>query len=96
MTRSEFHTPRQRCSANSTILPSLHGNVAELIYGADIFLIFAARNNKLNAKSMETISNEILKGVGNKIRCGYLAKNITASKVMECYWKNVKEANAFS
>jgi hypothetical protein len=45
MTRSEFHTPQQRCNANCTFLPSLHGNVAILIYGADITHIFAARKN---------------------------------------------------
>lgn len=33
----------QRCSANCTILPSLHGNVAKLMYDADIILIFAAK-----------------------------------------------------
>lgn len=97
MTRSEFYTLRQRCSYNYTFLPSLHGNVAILIYDTDIIHIFAARNNKLKAKSMETIiNNEILEGVGKKIRNGYLAKSITASKVMECYKKNLKEANSFS
>lgn len=45
---------------------------------------------------METIYNEILEGVGKKIRNAYFAKNITANKVMECYQKNLKEANAFS
>jgi hypothetical protein len=45
---------------------------------------------------METIGIEILEGVGKKIRKGYIAKNITESKVMECYWKNLKEANSFS
>ena len=45
---------------------------------------------------METISKEILEGVGKKIRNGYLAKTVTASKVMEYYRKNLKEANAFS
>lgn len=45
---------------------------------------------------METIYNEILEGVGKKIRNGYFAKTITASKVMECYRKNLKEADAFS
>lgn len=46
---------------------------------------------------METIiDNDILQGVGKKIRNGYLAKAITASKVMECYCKNQKEADAFS
>ena len=52
MTRSDFHTPRQRCSDSDTILPSLNGNVAILASGSDIVLIFAAENN-LNAKSME-------------------------------------------
>ena len=42
------------------------------------------------------INNEILEGVGKKIRNGYLAKSITANKVMECYKRNLKEANAFS
>lgn len=45
---------------------------------------------------METIYNEILEGVGKKIRNAYFAKNITANKVMECYQRNLKEANAFS
>ncbi|MBR0432186.1 MAG: hypothetical protein IJK15_00615 [Bacteroidaceae bacterium] len=46
---------------------------------------------------METIINEdILQGVGKKLRNGYLAKNVSASKVMECYQKNLKEADAFS
>lgn len=46
---------------------------------------------------METIiNNDILQGVGKKIRNGYFAKTITASKVMECYQKNRKEADAFS
>ena len=40
MKRSEFPL-RQRCSANCTILPSMHGNVAILMYNSDI--IFAAR-----------------------------------------------------
>ena len=66
------------------------------MYDTDIVHIFAARIYELNAKIMETISNEILEGVGKKIRNGYLAKSITASKVMECYKKNLKEANAFS
>lgn len=42
------------------------------------------------------INNEILQGVGKKIRNAYLANNIPASKVMECYRKNLKEADAFS
>ena len=97
MTGSERYTPRQRCRANSTILPFLHGNVAILMYDADLYHIFAARNIKLKAKIMKTIiNNEILEGVGKKIRYGYLAKNVTASKVMECYRKNLKEANTFS
>lgn len=96
MTRSDFHTPRQRCSDSNTVLPSLHGNVAVLMYNADILLIFATENN-LKAKIMKTIiNNDILQGVGKKIRNGYLAKTITASKVMECYQKNRKEADAFS
>ena len=45
---------------------------------------------------METIYNEILEGVGKKIRNGYLSKTISANKVMECYRRNLKEANAFS
>lgn len=52
MTRSDFHTPRQRCNDSNTFLPSLYGNVAVLASGSDIVLIFAAENN-LNAKSME-------------------------------------------
>ena len=43
MTSSEFYTLRQRCSTNSTILSSLHGNVAILMYGTDIIHIFAAK-----------------------------------------------------
>jgi hypothetical protein len=96
MTRSDFHIPRQRCKDNNTILLSLYGNVAVLILDTDIIHIFAASNYKLKAKIMETIYNEILEGVGKKIRNGYFAKNITANKVMECYQKNLKEANAFS
>ena len=46
MTRIEFYTPRQRSSANCTILPSLHSNSAILMYNANISNIFAARNNK--------------------------------------------------
>ena len=53
MTGSEFEAPRQRCSANSSILPSLHGNVAKLKYSAVKVLIFAAVINKLKAKIME-------------------------------------------
>lgn len=53
MTRSDFHTPRQRCSLSTTFLPSLHGNVAVLMLCTDKVLIFATRNNKLKAKSME-------------------------------------------
>lgn len=66
------------------------------MYDAYIIHIFAARIYKLKAKIMETISNEILEGVGKKIRNGYLAKSITASRVIECYKKNLKEANSFS
>ena len=44
---------------------------------------------------METIYNEILEGVGKKIRNGYFAKSITANKVMECYTKNKKEADFY-
>ena len=36
---------------------------------------------------METIYNEILEGVGKKIRNAYFAKTISANKVMECYQK---------
>jgi len=96
MRRSDFYTYRQRCNANYSFLPSQLDNVAILIQDADNIHIFAARINKLKSRSMDTISNEILEGVGKKIRNGYLAKNITASKVMECYRKNLKEANAFS
>ncbi len=46
---------------------------------------------------METIiNNEILESVGKKIRNGFFAKSITANKVMECYQRNLKEAQAFS
>lgn len=96
MTKSEFSPFRQRCCAKSTILSFLYDNVAILIYNAENIHIFAARKNKPKAKSMETISNEILECVGKKIRNGYLAKTISADKVMECYNKNLKEANSFS
>ena len=97
MTRSDFYIPRQRCSNSNTFLLSLYDNVAVLMLCADNLLIFAARNYKLKAKIMEVIiNNEILEGVGKKIRNGYLAKSITANKVMECYKRNLKEANAFS
>ena len=66
------------------------------MYYADKVLIFAARNYKLKVKSMETIiNNEILEGVGKNIRNGHLAKKIIVGKVMECYKKNLKEANVF-
>ena len=42
----EVFLHRQRSSTNSIILPSLHGNVAILMYGTDIIHIFAARNSK--------------------------------------------------
>jgi len=48
MIRSELHTTLQRCSANCTILPFLHGNVAILMYDTDIIHIFAARNKETN------------------------------------------------
>jgi len=44
MTRSESYTHRQRCSASCTIMPSLHGNFAMLMYDTAIIHIFAARN----------------------------------------------------
>lgn len=53
MTNSEFYILWQRCSAYCTILQSLHGNVAILMYGTNIIHIFVARKNKLKAKSME-------------------------------------------
>lgn len=96
MTRSEFTPLRQRCSTNCTFLPSSHGNVAILMHDVILFHIFAARIYKLKPKIMETIYTEILEGVGKKIRNGYFAKSITANKVMECYTKNKKEADAFS
>ena len=40
---------------------------------------------------MESVYNEILEGVGKKIRNAYFAKNITANKVMECYQRNLKK-----
>lgn len=48
--RSEFLIPLQRCIADSTILPSLRGNVAKSMSDTDIINIFVARNNKLKAK----------------------------------------------
>lgn len=42
----ELYTPRQRCRANFTILPSLHGNVVILMYNTDIIHIFADENQK--------------------------------------------------
>lgn len=45
---------------------------------------------------MENITNEILNGVGKKVRNGYLAGKISSNKVIEYYKKNIKEADAFS
>lgn len=53
MTRSELHTPRQRCSTNSTIFPYLYDNIAIFMFDADIIHIFATVINKLKAKNME-------------------------------------------
>ena len=50
-TEGELH--RQRCYTNRTILTSLHGNVAILLYDADIVRIFAARIYKLNTNNYE-------------------------------------------
>ena len=47
MTRCDFHTPRQRCSDSSTILPSLHDNVAVLMYDAEKVLIFAIKKRQI-------------------------------------------------
>lgn len=44
----------------------------------------------------ETISNEILAGVGKKLRNGYLAGEVPAEKVVGNYRKNLKEASQFS
>lgn len=97
MIRTELHPHRQCCSLNHTNMQLFNGNVAILMFYVVIVYIFATRNNNQKAKSMETnINNEILEGVGKKIRNGYLAKQITADKVMECYKRNLKEANAFS
>lgn len=43
MTKSEFCTHRHSCSANCTIFPSLHSNVAILMCGTVIIHAFAAR-----------------------------------------------------
>ena len=53
MKRSDFHTPRQRCSDCNMNLPSLHGKVVVLMFRTDNLFIFAARNYKLKAKIME-------------------------------------------
>ena len=50
MTRSDFHIPRQRCNDFNAILPSLHGNVAFLIYNVDKRIIFAAELLKERTK----------------------------------------------
>lgn len=96
MIRSESYASRQRCCVNSTFLLFLYGNIAILMYDTDIIHIFATRIYELKTKIMENIYNEILEGVGKKIRNGYFAKSVTANKVMECYTKNKKEADAFS
>ena len=44
----------------------------------------------------DSVSNEILAGVGKKLRNGFLAGKIPASKVIENYRKNMKEATQFS
>lgn len=53
MKKGDSYTPQQRCSNIGANLPSLHGNVVGLKRSSDIIHIFAARNNKLKAKSME-------------------------------------------
>jgi hypothetical protein len=44
----------------------------------------------------DSISNEILAGVGKKLRNGFLAGHVPASKVVESYRRNIKEASRFS
>ena len=44
----------------------------------------------------DSISNEILAGVGKKLRNGFQNGTVTATKVMESYRKNLKEVNQFS
>ena len=43
-----------------------------------------------------TITNEVLAGVGKKLRNGYLAGTVPASKVFENYNMNVREVSGFS
>ena len=44
----------------------------------------------------DSITNEILAGVGKKLRNGYLTGKIPAGKVVENYRRNMKEASQFS
>ena len=44
----------------------------------------------------DSITNEVLAGVGKKLRYGFLSGKIPAAKVMDVYRKNLKEANLFS
>lgn len=44
----------------------------------------------------DSISNEILAGVGKKLRNGFLAGKVPAGKVVESYRRNTKEASQFS
>ena len=43
-----------------------------------------------------TITNEVLAGVGKKLRSGYLTGSVPASKVYENYNMNVREVSCFS
>lgn len=44
----------------------------------------------------DSITKEILAGVGKKMRNGFLNGKVPAAKVLESYRKNIKEANQFS
>lgn len=44
----------------------------------------------------DSITNEILAGVGKKLRNGFLGGKVPAAKVMESYKRNIKEAEKFS
>ena len=45
---------------------------------------------------METVTNEILGGVGKRLRSGYLAGTVPAERVIQSYRMNCREAEKFS
>jgi len=47
---NKFDLCQQRCSTNDITQPSMHGNVAILMYGINKNHIFAARNQKQRNK----------------------------------------------